>query len=159
MVTVKITSIGQRGFLAASWLRGIPVLQVPTTLLAMVDASIGGKTGVNLGLPDGAMGKNLVGAFWQPVGVVADPSVLETLPKRERSCGLAECVKHALIADWLLLEELRRRAPVRSPRRAMAHCRMGYTVKVSSPGAMAPVVTVSVTEVVLVWTTRTPYWA
>jgi 3-dehydroquinate synthase len=99
------------GFLAASWLRGIPVLQVPTTLLAMVDASIGGKTGVNLGLPDGAMGKNLVGAFWQPVGVVADPSVLETLPKRERSCGLAECVKHALIADWLLLEELRRRAP------------------------------------------------
>ena len=99
------------GFVAASWLRGIPVLQVPTTLLAMVDASIGGKTGVNLPLPDGALGKNLVGAFWQPVGVVSDPEVLRSLPARERSCGLAECVKHALIADWSLLEALREQAP------------------------------------------------
>ena len=98
------------GFVAASWLRGIPVFHVPTTLLAMVDASIGGKTGVNLPLPDGALGKNLVGAFWQPAGVLCDPEVLETLPERERACGLAECVKHGLIADWALLEELRARA-------------------------------------------------
>jgi 3-dehydroquinate synthase len=99
------------GFLAASWLRGIPVLQVPTTLLAMVDASIGGKTGVNLPLPDGALGKNLVGAFWQPVAVVADPKTLVSLPRRERACGFAECIKHGVIADWPLLEELRTRAP------------------------------------------------
>ena len=99
------------GFLAASWLRGIPVLQVPTTLLAMVDASIGGKTGVNLPLPDGALGKNLVGAFWQPLGVVADPQTLVSLPRRERACGFAECIKHGVIADWSLLEELRSRAP------------------------------------------------
>ncbi len=99
------------GYVAASWLRGIPVFHVPTTLLAMVDASIGGKTGVNLPLPDGALGKNLVGAFWQPIGVLSDPEVLETLPERERSCGLAECVKHGLIADWSLLDALREQAP------------------------------------------------
>ena len=99
------------GYVAASWLRGIPVFHVPTTLLAMVDASIGGKTGVNLPLPDGALGKNLVGAFWQPVGVLSDPEVLETLPERERACGLAECVKHGLVADWSLLEALREHAP------------------------------------------------
>lgn len=99
------------GYVAASWLRGIPVFHVPTTLLAMVDASIGGKTGVNLPLPDGALGKNLVGAFWQPVGVLSDPEVLETLPERERACGLAECVKHGLVADWSLLEALREQAP------------------------------------------------
>jgi len=95
------------GFLASTWLRGIPVLQVPTTLLAMVDAAIGGKTGVNLTLPDGVLGKNLVGAFWQPVGVLSDPGALESLPRRERACGLAECVKHALIADWSLLGSIR----------------------------------------------------
>jgi 3-dehydroquinate synthetase len=77
----------------------------------MVDASIGGKTGVNLPLPDGALGKNLVGAFWQPVGVLSDPEVLASLPERERACGLAECVKHGLIADWSLLEALREEAP------------------------------------------------
>ncbi|MAB29152.1 MAG: 3-dehydroquinate synthase [Planctomycetaceae bacterium] len=99
------------GYVAASWLRGIPVFHVPTTLLAMVDASIGGKTGVNLPLPDGALGKNLVGAFWQPVGVLSDPEVLETLPERERACGLAECIKHGLVADWSLLEALREQAP------------------------------------------------
>lgn len=99
------------GYVAASWLRGLPVFHVPTTLLAMVDASIGGKTGVNLPLPDGALGKNLVGAFWQPVGVLSDPEVLETLPERERACGLAECVKHGVIADWSLLQALREQAP------------------------------------------------
>ncbi|HEY5011238.1 MAG TPA: 3-dehydroquinate synthase [Acidimicrobiia bacterium] len=82
------------GFLAASYHRGIAVVQVPTTLLAMVDASIGGKTGVNL-----PQGKNLVGAFHQPLAVLADPTVLETLSDREFRCGLAEVVKYALIGD------------------------------------------------------------
>lgn len=87
------------GFAAATWLRGVPVVQVPTTLLAMVDAAIGGKTGVNLRLPDGGLGKNLVGAFWQPLAVISDPRTLSTLPVREVRCGLAECLKHALIRD------------------------------------------------------------
>jgi 3-dehydroquinate synthase len=80
------------GFVAASWLRGVRFLQVPTTLLAAVDASVGGKTGVNL-----AAGKNLVGAFHQPIGVVIDTDFLATLPQREFAGGLAECVKHAAI--------------------------------------------------------------
>ncbi|MBM43907.1 MAG: 3-dehydroquinate synthase [Phycisphaerae bacterium] len=88
------------GFAAASYLRGVDFIQVPTTLLAMVDASIGGKTGVNLPLPGGALlGKNLAGAFWQPRLVLADPSVLSTLDPRELRCGLAECIKHGLIGD------------------------------------------------------------
>lgn len=91
------------GFAAASYLRGVPIVQVPTTLLAMVDASIGGKTGVNLPLPDGTLGKNLVGAFWQPIAVVVDPQVLRTLDARQFRCGLAECVKHGMIADVSLL--------------------------------------------------------
>ena len=99
------------GFVAASWLRGISLVHVPTTLLAMVDASIGGKTGVNLPLPDGTLGKNLVGAFWQPLAVLTDPEVLSSLPRRELACGLAECVKHGLIADWSLLDELSALAP------------------------------------------------
>lgn len=82
------------GFVAATYLRGIPVLQVPTTLLAMVDASIGGKTGV-----DTAHGKNLVGAFHPPVAVVADLDVLHTLPVPERVNGLAEALKHGVICD------------------------------------------------------------
>ena len=99
------------GFVAASWLRGIDLIHVPTTLLAMVDASIGGKTGVNLPLPDDTLGKNLVGAFWQPLAVFSDPEVLATLPRRELACGLAECIKHGLIADWALLDELAALAP------------------------------------------------
>jgi 3-dehydroquinate synthase len=82
------------GFVAATYLRGIPVLQVPTTLLAMVDASIGGKTGV-----DTAHGKNLVGAFHPPVAVVADLDTVATLPILERVNGLAEALKHGVIAD------------------------------------------------------------
>jgi 5-deoxy-5-amino-3-dehydroquinate synthase len=82
------------GFLAAVYHRGIDVVQVPTTLLAMVDSSIGGKTGVNL-----PQGKNLVGAFHQPKAVLADPSVLFTLPPREYHCGLGEVAKYALMGD------------------------------------------------------------
>ena len=82
------------GFVAASYLRGVPFVQCPTTLLAMVDASVGGKVGVNM-----PQGKNLIGAFHQPVLVVIDTDTLETLPKRELICGLAECVKHGVIRD------------------------------------------------------------
>lgn len=86
------------GFAAATYMRGIDLVQVPTTLLAMVDASIGGKTGVNLSLPGGGLGKNLAGAFWQPKLTVADADALASLPARELRAGLAECVKHAVIA-------------------------------------------------------------
>jgi 3-dehydroquinate synthase len=82
------------GFVAATYLRGVPYLQVPTTLLAMVDASVGGKTGV-----DTAKGKNLVGSFHPPAAVIADPHTLVTLPERDYRAGLAEAVKHGLIAD------------------------------------------------------------
>ena len=86
------------GFVAATTLRGMPFVQVPTTLLAMVDASVGGKTGVNT-----KQGKNLVGAFHQPAVVLADVESLRTLPDRELRCGLAECVKHGMIRDASLL--------------------------------------------------------
>jgi 3-dehydroquinate synthase len=82
------------GFVAATYMRGVPYVQVPTTLLAMIDASIGGKTGI-----DTDHGKNLIGAFHQPYIVVIDPEVLRTLPEHELRCGLAEAVKHGAIAD------------------------------------------------------------
>jgi 3-dehydroquinate synthase len=82
------------GFVAATYMRGVPVVQVPTSLLAMVDASVGGKTGV-----DTPAGKNLVGAFHQPAAVVIDPAVLATLPDAHRRAGVAEVVKHGAIAD------------------------------------------------------------
>jgi 3-dehydroquinate synthase len=99
------------GFLAAIFMRGIPVIQIPTTLLAQVDAAIGGKTGVNL-----AGGKNLIGSFHQPLAVLIDPAVLATLPEREYRAGLFEIIKHGVIADpdlfWLMRLE---------PKRVMSH--------------------------------------
>jgi 3-dehydroquinate synthase len=99
------------GFLAAIFMRGIPVLQVPTTLLAQVDAAIGGKTGVNL-----TGGKNLIGSFHQPLAVVIDPAVLDTLPEREYRAGLFEIIKHGIIADPDLFRMMRR-----EPQRVLSH--------------------------------------
>ncbi len=86
------------GFVAATYLRGVPLIQCPTTLLAMVDSSVGGKVGVDV-----PQGKNLIGAFYQPSLVVIDTDTLATLPARELRCGLAECIKHAVIRDAALL--------------------------------------------------------
>jgi 3-dehydroquinate synthase len=101
------------GFAAAAYMRGIRFVQVPTSLLAMVDSSVGGKTGINL-----AAGKNLAGAFHQPIAVVADTDTLGTLPAREFAAGLAEVVKYGVALDaaffeWLeqQAEAIRRREP------------------------------------------------
>jgi 3-dehydroquinate synthase len=91
------------GFAAATYQRGIPFIQVPTTLLAQVDSSVGGKTGINH-----VLGKNMVGAFHQPLAVIADTDTLNTLPDRELSAGLAEVVKYGAIRDmefFLWLED------------------------------------------------------
>jgi 3-dehydroquinate synthase len=82
------------GFAAATYMRGVPFIQVPTTLLAQVDSSVGGKTGINHPL-----GKNMIGAFYQPQAVIADTATLNTLPMRELSAGLAEVIKHGAIID------------------------------------------------------------
>lgn len=82
------------GFVAATWMRGVPFVQVPTTLLAQVDSSVGGKTGINL-----RDAKNMVGAFWQPQAVIIDPTVLKTLDEGEFTSGLAEVVKYGVIMD------------------------------------------------------------
>src|SRR5674476_378742 len=87
------------GFAAASYMRGVPFVQVPTTLLAQVDSSVGGKTGINHPL-----GKNMIGAFYQPLKVVCDLDTLKTLPQREISAGLAEIIKYGPIADLDFLE-------------------------------------------------------
>jgi 3-dehydroquinate synthase len=91
------TDVG--GFVAATWLRGVQVVHVPTTLLAMVDAAVGGKTGINTGA-----GKNLVGSFHEPAGVLCDLSLLETLPRAELVAGLGEVVKCGFIADLAILD-------------------------------------------------------
>ena len=94
------------GFVAATYLRGIPFVQVPTTLLAQVDSSVGGKTGVNL-----KSGKNLVGAFYQPRRVLCDLDALVTLPEREYLSGLAEVIKYGIIYDAALFARLERQMP------------------------------------------------
>jgi len=87
------------GFCAATYLRGIAWVAVPTTLLGMVDAALGGKTGINLALKDAGLGKNLAGSFWPPAAVIADTLALTSLPARVFRAGLAECLKHSMLAD------------------------------------------------------------
>jgi 3-dehydroquinate synthase len=108
-----VTDMG--GFLAAIFMRGIPVIHVPTTLLAQVDAAIGGKTGVNL-----TAGKNLIGSFHQPLAVLIDPALLETLPEREYRAGLYEIVKAGIIRDAALFRFLAERGADVLARRAEA---------------------------------------
>ena len=91
------------GFVAATWLRGVSIIHVPTTLLGMVDAAIGGKTGINTDA-----GKNLVGAFHQPRAVLADLAMLQTLPHNDLVAGMAEIVKAGFIADPVILDTIER---------------------------------------------------
>jgi 3-dehydroquinate synthase len=100
-------SLDVAGFVAATYLRGVPYINVPTSLLAQVDAAVGGKTGVNT-----PRGKNLIGAFHQPVAVVVDRTFLRTLPPREWGNGLAEMVKHAVVADAALFDWIAARTDV-----------------------------------------------
>jgi 3-dehydroquinate synthase len=106
------------GFAAASYMRGVPFVQVPTTLLAQVDSSVGGKTGINHPL-----GKNMVGAFYQPQRVLCDLDTLKTLPAREVSAGLAEVIKYGPIADMAFLDwiEAHIEALVARDVKALAH--------------------------------------
>lgn len=94
------------GFAAASFMRGVNFIQIPTTLLAQVDSSVGGKTGINH-----PQGKNMIGAFWQPQMVLADMNTLQTLPARELSAGIAEIIKYALIMDANFLTWLEQNLP------------------------------------------------
>ncbi len=103
------------GFVASTFMRGVPVVQVPTSLLAMVDASVGGKTGV-----DTPHGKNLIGTFHQPAIVIIDPEVLGTLPEEELRAGLAEAVKHGAIVDAEYLKAIERDREVLYARDASA---------------------------------------
>jgi 3-dehydroquinate synthase len=109
------------GFAAASYMRGVPFVQVPTTLLAQVDSSVGGKTAINH-----PMGKNMIGAFYQPLKVVCDLDTLKTLPERELSAGLAEVIKYGPIADMAFfswIEENMKALMARDP------AALGYAVK------------------------------
>ncbi len=101
------------GFVAATYARGVGLLQIPTTLLAQVDSSVGGKVGINL---PGA--KNMVGAFWQPLGVLIDTDTLTTLPQREYVSGLAEVVKYGVILDAEFFAELEANAAALAQRRS-----------------------------------------
>jgi 3-dehydroquinate synthase len=95
------------GFVASTFMRGVPIVQVPTTLLAMIDAAFGGKTGV-----DTAAGKNLVGTFHRPAAVIVDPSVLRTLPLPHLRAGVAEAIKHGVVADADYFERTVRDLPL-----------------------------------------------
>ena len=97
------TTTDLAGFVAATWLRGVPIVQVPTTLLGMVDAAVGGKTGINT-----AAGKNLVGAFHEPTAVICDLDTLRELPRAEIISGMAEVVKAGFIADPVILDLVER---------------------------------------------------
>jgi 3-dehydroquinate synthase len=112
------------GFAAASYLRGVDYYQVPTTLLSMVDSSVGGKTGINL-----KAGKNLAGAFHQPRGVFVSTGFLRTLPVREFAAGMAEVIKTALLGDRALFEELERSALVAGDRRLPSTVRRCCEIK------------------------------
>lgn len=103
------------GFVAATYMRGIPVVQVPTTVLAMVDASVGGKTAI-----DTTFGKNLVGAFHNPSAVVMDPELLQTLPPADLRSGLAEMIKHGVIADAMYFDAILRELADIGTRRPLA---------------------------------------
>jgi len=94
------------GYAAASFMRGVPFVQIPTTIIAQVDSSVGGKTGVNHPL-----GKNTIGAFHQPIGVLIDPRMLDSLPERELRAGLSEAIKHGIIADEALFKHMEEAAP------------------------------------------------
>ncbi|MEO5778906.1 MAG: 3-dehydroquinate synthase [Arthrobacter oryzae] len=108
-----VTDLG--GFVAATWLRGVKVIHMPTSLLGMVDAAVGGKTGINT-----AEGKNLVGAFHPPAGVLADLDTLDTLPKNELISGMAEVIKCGFIADPVILDLIEKdTAAVADPRSAL----------------------------------------
>jgi 3-dehydroquinate synthase len=120
------------GFAASTWLRGMNVVQVPTTLLAMVDSSIGGKTGVNH-----PKGKNLIGAFHQPRLVVTDPDLLATLPTREFRAGMAEVIKYGIIGDPELFELLERAAGLTQ---AEVDAELLATILGRSAGAKADIV-------------------
>lgn len=109
------------GFAAASYMRGVPFVQVPTTLLAQVDSSVGGKTGINHPL-----GKNMVGAFYQPQRVVCDIDTLKTLPARELSAGLAEIIKYGPIADMAFLDWIEANLPALLARDPVA---LGYAIR------------------------------
>jgi 3-dehydroquinate synthase len=106
------------GFAAASFMRGVPFVQIPTTLLAQVDSSVGGKTAINH-----PMGKNMIGAFYQPLKVVCDLDTLQTLPARELSAGLGEVIKYGPIADMAFFDwlELNLDALLRRDAKALAH--------------------------------------
>jgi shikimate kinase/3-dehydroquinate synthase len=106
------------GFAAATYMRGVPFVQVPTTLLSQVDSSVGGKTAINHPL-----GKNMIGAFYQPQAVLADTATLATLPQRELSAGLAEVIKHGAIIDAVFFDWLEQHMPQLMAREdaALAH--------------------------------------
>ena len=121
------------GFAAASYMRGVPFVQVPTTLLAQVDSSVGGKTAINHPL-----GKNMIGAFYQPQLVVCDLDVLGTLPAREFSAGLAEVIKYGPIADMAFFDWLETNvdALMARDRAALAHAvRRSCEIKAQVVGA------------------------